>query len=425
MATEKKNAFSAKISRRQVLKGALASAATVSTIAMWPKILRAAEETLQIGVVSPASGNFGDQGASERRGMEMAVREFNAKGGVLGKKVEMLVEDDQTNPMVAARKARALVQRDKVKFMIGGISSATCVAVGQVADLEKVIYVITNGNAEDLTGALCNRYMFRVPFDSISCCAFMAEYVLKEIGKKWYMFTHDYKGGQDSARMVKKLLAKNGGTLLGETMIPMGTSDFSAYLLKVREVKPEVFITNVYGTDFINLMKQAYEFGISKEFPMASPLKDYSDAWALGPNISKGIAPMEWYHYGHPGAKAFVEAYQKNFPAAAVPIPENTCYCGYVGMKALFLAIIKAGTATDTKKVVSAFETLKFLEPANDGEVYVQEWDHQFIQNYYLVQAKEEKNMKDRTDLFEVLKIAKVSDYTLKREESACKLQKL
>jgi len=121
-----------KSSRRQVLKGTLAVAAAASSVHMWPKILLGQEKILSIGVPSPASGNFADMGAAERKGMELAVKDFNAKGGVLGHKVEMLVEDDQTNPMVAARKARALIQRDKVKFLIGGVSSGTVVAIGSV-----------------------------------------------------------------------------------------------------------------------------------------------------------------------------------------------------------------------------------------------------------------------------------------------------
>ena len=74
-------------SRRQVLKGTLAAAATASTVPLWPKILRAQEKILSIGVPSPASGNFADMGAAERKGMELAVKDFNAKGGVLGHKV--------------------------------------------------------------------------------------------------------------------------------------------------------------------------------------------------------------------------------------------------------------------------------------------------------------------------------------------------
>jgi branched-chain amino acid transport system substrate-binding protein len=411
-----------KISRRQVLKGALAGAAAASTVHMWPKILLADEKVLSIGVPSPASGNYADMGAAERKGMELAIKEFNEKGGVLGHKVEMLVEDDQTNPMIAARKARALIHRDKVKFLIGGVSSGTVVAVGSVVGIEKVIYVGTNGNADMVTGEKCSRYVFRVPGEIGSMARLCANYLIKNVGKRWYLFTHDYTAGHSAANAFKKIAAKEGGTVLGEDLIPMGTPDFSPFLLKVRQAKPDVLIGNVWGIDGINLLKQGYEFGITKEFPIASTPKDYSDVWAVGPDIARGYGVIEWYHYGIPGAKVLVEKFQKAFPSSLVPIPDNSCFCGYVGMRALLLAIEKAGTTTEVPRIVEAFEELKFFEPASDSEVWVRDWDHQFMQNFYMVRCKTPKEMKDRTDYFEVLETANNADYSVSKEESLCKM---
>ena len=423
MRKKKEDIFDAKISRRQVLKGALAGAVAASTVHMWPKILRGAEKVLDIGVPSPASGNYADMGSAERKGMELAMREFNAKGGVLGHKVEMLVEDDQTNPMIAARKARALIQRDKVKFLIGGVSSGTVVAVGSVAAIEKVIYVGTNGNADEITGEKCNRYVFRVPGEIGSMARLCAEYLIKNVGKRWFLFTHDYAAGHSAANAFKKISAKEGGTVLGEELIPMGTPDFSPFLLKVRQAKPEVLIANVWGTDGINLLKQGYEFGITKEFPIASTPKDYLDVWSVGPEISRGYGVTEWYHYApHPGGKEFVDRFQKVFISSLVPVPDGSCYCGYVGMKALLLAIEKAGTTTEVPKVVEAFEHLKFFEPVNNSDVWIRDWDHQFMMNCYMVRAKVPKEMKDRTDFFEVLKTASNADYSVSKAESHCKM---
>jgi len=414
-----------KISRRQVLKGALAGAAAASTVHLWPKILRAQEKVLHIGVASPASGNFSDMGTAEQRGVDLAVRDFNAKGGVLGHKVEVLIEDDQSNPMVAARKARALIQRDKVKFLMGGISSATCIAVGSVAAIEKVIFVATNGNAAEITGEKCNRYTFRVPAEIPSMARFCAEYLIKNVGKKWFLFTHDYAAGHSARDAYKAISAKEGGTIVGDELIPMGTTDFSPFLLKVRQAKPDVLVGNVWGTDGINLLKQGFEFGITKEFPFASTPMDFLDHWAVGPDVSRGYGVVEWYHLGHPGAKAFIEKYQKVYPSSVVLVPENNCYDGYVGTKALLLAIEKAGTTTDVPKVVEALENLKFNEPINDSDVWIRNWDHQFIMNFYLVKSKLPNEMKDRTDYFEILKIAPTSDYSVTKAETKCKMGSL
>lgn len=422
MKKKGKSILEAKVSRRDVLKGTLAGVAAASTVHMWPTILRAQEKVLHIGVPSPASGNFADMGAAERKGMELAIADFNGKGGVLGNKIEILVEDDQTNPMVAARKARALIQRDKVKFLLGGISSGTCVAVGSVAAIEKVIYVATNGNAAEITGEKCNRYTFRVPGEIPSMARFCAEYLTKNVGKKWFLFTHDYAAGHSAREAYKAISAKEGGTILGDELIPMGTTDFSPFLLKVRQAKPDVLCANVWGTDGINLLKQAFEFGISKEFPMAGTPKDFLDHWSVGPDVSRGYGVCEWYHMGHPGAKVFIEKFKKAFPAAIVPVPENNCYTGYVGMKALLLAIEKAGTTTDVPKVIEAFENLRFNEPVNDSDVWIRNWDHQYMMNFYLVKAKLPKEMTDRTDYFEILKVAPNDQYSVTKAETKCKM---
>jgi len=422
MKKKGKGIFDAKVSRRDVLKGGLAGAAAASTVHLWPTILRAQEKVLHIGLCSPSSGNFADMGMGEQRGVDLAVRDFNAKGGVLGNKIEVLREDTQSNPMIGARKARALIQRDKVKFLVGGISSAEVLAVSSVAAIEKVVYVGTNGNAAEITGEKCNRYTFRVCAEIPSMARMCAEYLIKNVGKKWFLFTHDYAAGHSARDAYKAISGKEGGTILGDELIPMGTTDFSPFLLKVRQAKPDILVGNVWGTDGINLLKQGFEFGITKEFPFASTPMDYLDHWAVGPDVSRGYGVVEWYHLGHPGAQAFIDKYKKAYPGSVVLVPENNCYDGYIGTKALLLAIEKAGTTTDVPKVIEAFENLKFNEPINDSDVWIRNWDHQFIQNFYLVKSKLPNEMKDRTDYFEILKIALTEQYSVKKAESKCKM---
>ena len=98
------------------------------TLGLMVVAVQAADDEIRLGVISPASGNYADLGAAERRGITMAVEEANAAGGVLGKQVRMIVEDTETNPAAGARKAQKLIERDKVHFMLGAVSSsvATC-----------------------------------------------------------------------------------------------------------------------------------------------------------------------------------------------------------------------------------------------------------------------------------------------------------
>jgi branched-chain amino acid transport system substrate-binding protein len=414
-----------KVSRRTFLKGAIASTALLGIGPSWPKIARAQKEPILIGVITPLSGIYGDMGAAEKRGMELAMNEFNAKGGVLGRTVEIIAEDTQTNPMIGSRKASRLIKREKVNFLMGGVSSSEAVAISDVAQNEEVIYVATNANSDALTDEKCHRYTFRVPASMTMFAPATATYIVENVGKKWYFFTHDYTAGHSGTAAMKKVLLEKGGQFLGNTLIPFGTTDFSSQIIKLREIKPEVFIANVWGSDAISLFKQLHDFGLTKEFKIGSVLRDYLDVWATGPGIIPGYACTEWYHIQKfHGAANFVKMYQKAYPLATVPIPDNNCYCGYTGMKALLKAVEKART-TDMKAVVRAFEGLRYHEPFDDSDVYVREWDHQFLMDYYLIREKNPSEMKDRTDLSEVLEKIPGTKYPKTREESPCKLENL
>ena len=425
MEKKVKKLLKAQVTRRTFLKGAMAGSAALGVGSLLPRPARAQKEPILIGVVTPLSGLFGEYGYSEQRGMELAVNEFNEKGGILGRKIEMMVEDSQSNPMVGSRKASRLIKREKVNFLIGEVSSGAAVAIMEVAQNEGVIHIATNANSDALTDEKCHRYTFRVPPSMTMFARATATWMADHLGKRWYFFSHDYTSGHTGTAAMRKILEAKGGQFLGNTLIPIGTTDFSNQLLMVKQANPDVFVANVWGVDAVNLYKQAYEFGISKQYKMGSVLRDFLDCWAAGPGIIAGYAGTEWYHLQKNQAAAdFTKRYQKAYPVAGIPVPENNLYSAYTGMKGLLKGVEKAGT-TDTRSVIKALEGLKYFEPINGSEVYVREWDHQFLQDYFLIRSKDPGEMKDRTDLFEVIGKIPGTKYPKTREESPCKLEQL
>jgi branched-chain amino acid transport system substrate-binding protein len=143
----------------------------------------AADNVLKIGVIGPVSGNYADHGALERMGMEMALKELGGKIG--GRTVEFIVADSETNPDTAARRTRTMIEKDGVKFLMGGISSSECIAVGAVANERKVLYIATNGNADDITSTRANRNMFRIAPNMAMLGRANATYAFENLGKKW------------------------------------------------------------------------------------------------------------------------------------------------------------------------------------------------------------------------------------------------
>ena len=242
-----KKRLETKISRRTFLKGAVAGAALLGPGIPYIAKKAVAAEPLYIGVVSPASGNYADHGMMERMGMQMAVAETK---NVLDRPVKLLVEDDETDPQVAARKARRLIEVDKVKFLMGGVSSSTAVSVGEVAQRAGLLFIATNQNSDTITGEKAHRCVFRVRPDMAMALRCLGPYIIETAKlKKWYFFTHDYEWGWSGTRWGKKVLEQYKGTDLGESKIPLGTRDYSAFFQKALATKPEALVITVGGVD--------------------------------------------------------------------------------------------------------------------------------------------------------------------------------
>jgi len=387
-------------------------------------IVLAQEDVVRIGIVSPVSGNYADHGMLERMGMQMAVEEFNAKGGVLGKKVEMVIEDSETNPSVAARKLRRLAEGEGIKFAMGGVSSSVAVAAGEVAEKYGVLFIATNQNSDTVTGKYAKRCVFRVPPNMAMALRALGPYIIEHVGKRWYFFTHDYEWGWSGTNWGRKVLKKYGGVEVGESKIPLGTRDFSSYILKARAAKPDAVVITVGGLDRAALIKQIYEFGLHRVTTIVHTLYDYEDAWAAA-EANVGVHGIEWYWgINAPGVKEFVKKYQERFPAAPIPVPTQDTVNGYIAMRELLRAMERAGTTEKVTPVIKALEgwTIPEGESLRNGPTYIREWDHQFVCSYYIVRSKKPEEMKGRADLCEVIGWKPGSEIARTREENPVEL---
>lgn len=411
-----------KISRRTFLRGAAAGMVLLGPGVPYIAKRAMAAEPLYIGIVSPASGNYADHGMMERMGMQMAVAEIKT---VLDRPVKTLVEDDETDPQVGARKARRLIEVDKVRFLMGGVSSSVAVSVSEVAQRAGVLYIETNQNSDTLTGEKAHRCCFRVPSDMAMALKCLGPYIIEHVGKKWYFFTHDYEWGWSGTRWGRKILEKYGGTDLGESKIPLGTRDYSAFIQKALAPKPDALVITVGGVDRAALIEQCYEFGVYKKMTICHTLYDYEDVWAAGPKKNFGIHGTEWFYgIAAPTVKEFVAKYKKMFPAALIPVPTQDTANGYIAMRELLRAIQRVGKE-DVGAVIKALEgyTIPVTESLKNDPIYIREWDHQFVWAYYVVRSKKEKEMKDRADFFELLKWCPGKDVARSKEENPVKLE--
>jgi branched-chain amino acid transport system substrate-binding protein len=237
------------IGRRTLLKvGIVAGAAQFAA----PFIITArAAEPIKIGILLPEAGAYAVQGETGHNGAVIAVNDFG--GHVLDRPIE-LVWLDESNPQATQQNMRKLVEEQKVVAVQGGVSSGDILAVMPLAEQSKTLLMATGPNATEITGKNCNRYTFRVDLPNKATVQSVYP-TLKQHGKKWYFVVASYAWGIDAYNQMKATLEKDGGTVLGVDQAPLGTTDYSSYILKLRAANPDVVYTGIGGTDMTNFLK--------------------------------------------------------------------------------------------------------------------------------------------------------------------------
>ena len=379
--------------RRGLIKG-VGATALLAGVGM-PAISRAQADVIRIGHLTPRTGFLGPLGEFAVMAVDLAVEEINAAGGVLGRKLEALKEDS-VNPQTASTKAERMVERDKVVAIVGEISSASCLTIAQVADRTKTLFINTGGNSDALRGKDCKKFMFHIESQNsmyVKTCgrSLMQQGLIK--GKKIYSLTADYAFGHDLTSVAKRFYAQNQGTLVSDDLVPTDATDFSSYLLKIRNAKPDVVISNLAGNQITNFLKQYSEFGL--QYPFGGFGFDTAVAWGAGKDAFGGIWPLIWHHdVSAPSSKAFVAAFVKKWGKP----PENQAWGDYVATKLVARAMIET-KSTDSAQIISFFEKEKELDILKGRKGYFRDWDHQLIQEMYTVTPRPVAQVKDNWDI--------------------------
>jgi len=315
---------------------------------------------------------------------------------MMGRKVELLKEDS-VNPQTASTKAERMIERDKVACIIGEISSASCLTIAQVASRTKTLYINTGGNSDALRGKDCQRYMFHVESQNSMYVKTVGRSLLRDglvKGKKWYSLTADYAFGHDLLKVSKRFMEANGGQFAGDDLVPTDAADFSAYLLKIREAKPDLVAINLAGNQTTNFLKQYAEFGLT--IPVGGFGFDTALAWAAGKGNFVGTWPVVWHHLiDTPGSKAFVAAFTKKYNKP----PENQAWGDYISMKIVAQTINELKSA-ESPKIIEHFEKGAKFELLKTRPGYFRGSDHQLMHEMYAVTALPADRIKNQWDIF-------------------------
>jgi branched-chain amino acid transport system substrate-binding protein len=407
------------INRRTILKAGVAAGALQIAA---PYIVKAqGEQSLKIGVDNPLTGIYTALGTNENTGMQLAAEQANAKGGILGRKIELVIEDSTSDKAdVAVQKARKLIQSDKVNFLIGNVNSSMAIAISQVAGELKTPHIVPGGHADVITGTSCQWTSFRVCNTGAMQGNAMAK-PLVGIGKKIYIIAQDYAFGHSLADGLTKGATAAGGTIIGTDFFPLGTTDYSATLIKARGANPDVLVDLAAGDDGINSLKQAVQFGIDKQVHLAGMQQELEVLEGLPPEARVGTWLFEWY-WNQPSNVAGVADFVAAIRKKTNKVPTARTWFGYAALWSFVLAA-NGAKSIEPVKVCRALEGLK-LPPevaCQPGTPFYRAEDHQLVPAVFVGHAQA-KGTKDPEDLFVVDQVVEGSSFMPPASQTGCKL---
>jgi branched-chain amino acid transport system substrate-binding protein len=313
-----------KFTRRGLL-GTAAMAATASGLAR-----AQATPTLKIGVLTDMSGPYKDlAGPVAVQCVNQALEDFGVAGK--GMKVEVIVADHQNKPDIGTGTARAWFDREGVDLVMEVANSAVGLAVAGVAKEKNKVYINTGAATSDLTGVQCNANTIHWAYDTYMLAKSTGGAMVKAGGNSWYFITADYAFGHALTRDTTGFITSAGGKVLGDLPYPFpATTDFSSQLLQAQTSGAKVIGLSSAGTDTINQIKQAKEFGITNSgTKLAGLLVFISDVHAIGLETAQGLVVTNSFYWdANPRTRAFSERLKPKAPSVRPTMVQAGVYSG-------------------------------------------------------------------------------------------------
>ncbi len=337
---------------------------------------------IKIGVVTPLTGTYAPIGQQVRWGLELAAKEINAAGGILGRRVELLFEDEEANPAVATQKAEKLFQVAKVDFLTGTVNSGSTLAVGQVGERNDRLVSTTVSFSDVITGEKCSPNVFRVNARAGMQSAALAEWVAREKPHGTVFFLGpDYEMGRNTVAAFKAAIEKKGLKSVGEVFAPLGEKDYSPFFGQIRAAHPAVLYTSVAGNDTVRFFTQLEEYGLRKNLLVvgASGTVTSQNMEAIG-GVAQGYVTGVGYspEIDTPENKKLVAAFQ-----AAYRADPDLYGADSYGVVYFYKAAVEKAKSTETAKVRAAMRGLRWATP--QGVKEMRAGDHQGVQDMYAV----------------------------------------
>ncbi len=300
-------------------------AATATAAALLPRTVRAQTPTIRLGVMNDQSGPYRDDGGpTSAICTRQAVAEFAAQGF----NVEVLVADHQNKPDIGAGIARRWFDQDGVDAIVDVPTSSVALAVNNVCREKNKVMLNSGAATTDLTGSQCSPNLIHWTYDTYMLARSTGGAMVRAGGDTWYFVTADYVFGQQLQRDTSRFVTEANGKVLGSASYPFpATSDFSGFLVQAQASGAKVLGLANSGSDTINCIKQAREFGLTSTMKVAAMLMYNSNVHAVGLESAQGLLLTESYYWDlNDRTRAFNERVRPKTPNQWPNMVQAGCY---------------------------------------------------------------------------------------------------
>ena len=323
-----------------------------------------------------------------KRGMDLALEEVNAAGGINGRKVVLVTRDDNGNPGEAVRAAEELISREQVHALTGSMLSNVALALGDFSKQKKVFFLASEPLTDKIVWQNGHRYTFRLRTSTYMQVAMLVPDAVAMKKKRWAIVYPNYEYGQSAVASFKELMkaAQPDVEFVAEQAPPLGKLDAGSVVQALSDAKPDAIFNVLFGADLAKFVREGNTRGLFKNREVVSlltgepeyldPLKDETpDGWL--------VTGYPWYGIKTPEHAAFLKAYQDKFK----DYPRLGSVVGYSAIMSLAAGIKKA-QGTDTEKLVDAFKGLNLMTPF--GPITYRPEDHQSTMGSFVGRTKNE-----------------------------------
>ena len=378
----------------------------------------ARREAIRIGIMSDLSGSFADvAGPGSVVAAQLAAQDFG--GRAAGLPVQIISGDHQNKADTGSAIARRWFDTDGVDAIVDLPNSAVALAVGEVARNANRVALVTAAVSSRLSGDLCSPNTIHYSLDTWSMSNVPSRALVQQGGNSWFYVTADYAFGHDLEKQSSEAVTRAGGRVLGAVRHPLGTTDFSSVLLQAQASRASVVALSNSQADFINSMKQASEFGLSRRGQRVVGLAVYiSDIVSLGLEATQdAVVVGNWYWDLNEGSRSFGRRFAERMGGR---MPTDLQANVYAAVTHYLKAVEAQGSSTDGRAVVARMKATPTEDLAfGRGEIRA---DGRRISPVYVFQVKAPGESGGRYDLYRLVREVPVEEAYRPLAQGGCPL---